>query len=131
MEALKTKMSYYIPERKSILRQQYRTSIGIMSEILQIVMDAGRQGVIVSEVARKANLSHKVTVEYCHKLSGALIIETARTKRNHIFIITSKGIDFVHAFKRFLETVQEMNLQCLAKNFGIPSETLGLLTTVN
>ncbi len=112
MENLKTAMSYNMLERKHIVRQQYRTSIGIMSEILQIIMDAGMNGVIVSELARKANLSHNTTVEYCQKLIGASLVESARTQKNYIFIVTTKGMEFFREFKLFRETAQELNLRC-------------------
>ena len=111
MKISKTHMSYKI-EENPVVRQQYRTSIGIMSEILQIIMDGGMEGVMVSELARKANLSHRATVDYCEKLMGASLLESVRTERNYIFIVTVKGIEFFREFKRFQETVQEMNLRC-------------------
>ncbi len=104
-------MSFNMFTRKSISKQQYRTSMGILSEILQIIMDGGIEGVIVSEISRKANLSHNVTVENCQKLINACLIESARKGRNYIFVITTKGIEFFREFRRFQDIAQEMNLR--------------------
>jgi hypothetical protein len=38
-------------------KQQYRSEMGIMGDILDVTMDGGRSGVIVSAISRKANSS--------------------------------------------------------------------------
>ncbi|MGI0069224.1 MAG: winged helix-turn-helix domain-containing protein, partial [Nitrosopumilaceae archaeon] len=111
MTSLKTEMEFNIP-RKPALKQQYRTSMGILSEIMQIIMDAGMEGVIVSELSRKSNLSYSAAVENCQKLIDASLIGSTRKGRNYIFVITSKGIEFFREFKRFQEITNGMNLRC-------------------
>jgi len=39
-------------------KQQYRSEMGIMGDILDVTIDGGQSGVIVSAISRKANLSH-------------------------------------------------------------------------
>jgi predicted transcriptional regulator len=112
MENLKTEMSFGMFSRKPALKHQYRTSMGILSDILQIIIDAGMQGVIVSEIARKANLSYTTTVENCQKLTNASLMKSFRRGRNYIFAFTPKGMEFFREFKRFQEITQEMNLRC-------------------
>ena len=111
MTSLKTEMEYDI-QRKPVLKQQYRTSMGILSEIMQTIMDAGIQGVMVSELSRKSNLSYRATVENCQKLVSASLIGEIRKGRNYIFVITPQGIEFFREFKRFQEITCEMNLRC-------------------
>jgi len=111
MTSLKTEMTFDA-SRKPNMKQQYRTSMGILSEIMQILMDAGMDGVMVSELSRKSNLSYNATVENCQKLIGASLIESSRKGRNYIFVITPKGIEFFREFKRFQEFTSEMNLKC-------------------
>jgi len=111
MTSLKTEMEYGI-QRKSGIKQHYRTSMGILSEIMQIIMDAGIQGVMVSELSRRSNLSYSATVENCQKLIVASLIESTRRGRNYIFVITPQGIEFFREFKRFQEITTEMNLRC-------------------
>ncbi len=112
MENLKTEMSFDMSSRKPALKQQYRTSLGILSDILQIIIDAGMEGVMVSEISRKANLSYTTTVENCEKLTNACLMKSTRKGRNYIFAITPEGIEFFREFKRFQEITQEMNLRC-------------------
>ena len=116
MESLKTEISFDMYARKPILRQpilkqQYRTHMGIMSEILQIIMDNGIEGAIVSEISRKANLSYYTTVENCQKLINSSLVESARKGRNYVYVITTKGIEFFRELKKFQEITQEMNLR--------------------
>ena len=93
MTNLKTEMAFAV-SRKPILKP-YRTSMGILSEIMQIIMDAGMEGVMVSELSRKSNLSYNATVDNCQKLVIASLVETFRRGRNCIFVITPKGIELL------------------------------------
>lgn len=106
----KTEMAFDTPRRPVL--KPYRTSMGILSEILQILMDAGMEGVMVSELSRKSNLSYNATVDNCQKLITASLIADSRKGRNYMFVITQKGIEFFQEFKRFQEFTNEMNLRC-------------------
>jgi len=106
-------MSSNMSARKSVLKQQYRTPMGIMSEILQITMDGGIEGVIVSEISRKANLSNNATVEICKKLISGGLIKSERKGRNYIFVITTEGMEFFHEFKRFQGIAQRAESEIL------------------
>jgi len=111
MSSLKTEMEFNSVQ-KTIPKHQYRTSMGILSEILQIIMDAGMEGVMVSELSRRSNLSYRVTVENCQKLIDASLIESIRRGRNCLFAITPQGIGFFREFKKFQEITCQMNLRC-------------------
>ena len=111
MEHLKTEISFDMYARQPILKQQYRTPLAIMSEVLQIIMDAGISGAIVSEISRKGNLSYYTTVEKCQKLISASLVESVRKERNNVYVITTKGIVFFRELKKFEEITQEMNLR--------------------
>ena len=52
-------------------KQQYRSEMGIMGDILDVTMDGGQRGVIVSAISRKANLSHYAVLDKCEKLINA------------------------------------------------------------
>ena len=92
-------------------KQQYRTDLGIISEILSVTMDRGRQGAIISSIARRANLSHYAVIEKCQKLIDAKLVETKNNNRNHTYIITEKGVYFFQQLQKFLETVQEVKIR--------------------
>ncbi len=85
--------------------------MGIMADILGVTMDAGTQGVIVSAISRRANLSHYAVLEKCQKLINAGLVESLRDNRNRLFVVTEKGIRFFQEFQRFQNIVQAMNLR--------------------
>src|SRR5574340_1729100 len=89
------------------LRHQYRTSLGITLDILQTCMDAGVNGILVSRVSQKANLSHNAVVNNCQRLVDAGMVSTSRIKRKYIFTITEKGIRFFYELEKFQDTIKE------------------------
>lgn len=94
------------------LKQQYRSEIGIVSEVLQIAMDHGVQGTIISSIARRANLSHYTAMEKCQKLINFGLMESREDKKSRYFIVTEKGIHFYHEMQKFLEIAQEIKIRC-------------------
>lgn len=99
--------TYRIPMSK----QQYRSEMGIIADILGVTMDGGMQGVIVSAISRRANLSHYAVLEKCQKLIDAGLVQSMKDNRNRLFVITEKGIRFFQEFQRFQTIVQSMNLR--------------------
>ena len=96
---------------QSMSKQQYRSEMGIMGDILDVTADGGRGGVIVSAISRKANLSHYAVLDKCEKLVEAGLVESVKNDRNRVFLITEKGILFFQEFKRFQGLVESMNLR--------------------
>ncbi|MGB9124263.1 MAG: winged helix-turn-helix domain-containing protein [Nitrosotalea sp.] len=94
------------------MKQQYRSELGIVSEILQITMDCGLQGAIISSIARRANLSHYTAMEKCQKLLDFGLMESRIEKKSRSFVITEKGIQFYHQMQKFLEIAQEIKIRC-------------------
>jgi predicted transcriptional regulator len=94
------------------MKQQYRSELGIVSEILQVTMDCGLQGAIISSIARRANLSHYTAMEKCQKLLDFGLMEARIEKKSRSFVITEKGIQFYHQMQKFLEIAQEIKIRC-------------------
>lgn len=92
-------------------KQSYRTGTGIILEILDVVKDRGMQGAKISEIARKANLSHYVTLEKCEKLKDIELLKSIPDKRNRMYMITEKGIMFYQRIEEFLETVKSIGIR--------------------
>lgn len=95
----------------SYSRHQYRTTLGITLDILQTCMDAGINGILVSRVSQKANLSHNAAVNNCQRLVDAGMINTVRIKRKYIFTITEKGIRFFYKLEKLQDTIKEINIR--------------------
>ena len=85
--------------------------MGIMGDILDVTADGGRDGIIVSAISRKANLSHYAVLDKCEKLVEAGLVESVKNNRNRVFQITEKGLGFFQEFKRFQTLVESMNLR--------------------
>jgi predicted transcriptional regulator len=100
--------SYY---RECMSKQQYRSEMGIIADILGVTMDGGTQGVIVSAISRMANLSHYAVLDKCQKLIDAGLVNSRKDERNRLFVITEKGIRFFQEFRRFQDLVLAMNLR--------------------
>jgi predicted transcriptional regulator len=96
---------------KSFLKQQYRSSLGISGDILQACMNAGIEGILISKISQRANLSHTTAIENSRKLIDAGMIKSVRNKKNYIFIITEKGIKFFQEFQKFQDVVKEINIR--------------------
>jgi len=92
-------------------KQQYRSEMGIMGDILDVTAEGGRNGVIVSAISRRANLSHYAVLDKCEKLVSAGLVESVKNDRNRVFLLTTKGLEFFQEFKRFQNLVESMNLR--------------------
>jgi predicted transcriptional regulator len=95
----------------SMSKQQYRSEMGIMGDILDVTMDGGQSGVIVSAISRRANLSHYAVLDKCEKLINAGLMQSERKDRNRFFRITDKGLDFIQEFQKFQNLIESMNLR--------------------
>jgi len=93
------------------MKQQYRSDLGIISEVLQVTMDCGMQGAIISSIARRANLSHYTAMEKCQKLIDFGLMEFRIDKKSRSFVITEKGIQIYHEIQKFLEIAQEIKIR--------------------
>jgi predicted transcriptional regulator len=80
-------------------KQQYRSEMGIISDVLGVTMDYGKQGAIISSISRRANLSHYTASEKCKKLADFGLIESVNDKKNRAYTITEKGIQFFRKCK--------------------------------
>ena len=75
--------------------------MGIMGDILDVTMEGGRNGVIVSAISRRANLSHYAVLDKCEKLVTAGLVNSVKNDRNRVYMMTEKGVKFFQEFQRF------------------------------
>ena len=93
-------------------KQEYRSEIAILGEILNTTLNGGRDGVLASTISRQANLSHYTVLKKCDKLIAAGILELVQEGRNRFFVVSERGIVFFNEFKRFHAMVTSLNLKC-------------------
>jgi predicted transcriptional regulator len=85
--------------------------MGIIGDILDVTIQGGRKGVIISTISRKANLSYYAVLDKCERLISAGLVESTKNDRNRVFMITEKGMNFFQEFRRFESLVKSMNLR--------------------
>ncbi len=96
--------------QESVIKQN-RSQMAIIGDILDVTMQGGRKGVIVSTISRKANMSYYAVLDKCERLISAGLVESTKNDRNRIFRITEKGLQFFQEFRRFQSLVESMNLR--------------------
>ncbi len=80
----------------------------MISDILHVTVDCSRQGVIISTISRRTNLSHYTAIEKCQKLVEFGLMTSTSDKRNRTFTITEKGMKFFQEMQKFIEKSNEM-----------------------
>lgn len=96
---------------KSFVKTPYRSEMGIISDVLDTIMEGGMHGVIASTLSRRANLSYNTLAEKCKKLVDAGLIRSARAERKVLFKITEKGIWFFRELQKFEEFATQINVR--------------------
>lgn len=87
-------------------KQQYRSAIQIVNEIMQVIVNGGREGVSISIIARAVGIGHKYLVEKCQKLVDADLLreETGHKKRR--YYVTEDGIQFLVMLSKYNSIIQ-------------------------
>jgi len=93
------------------LKCTYRSEIDILRDILTVTQEEGQNGIIVSALSRKANLSHYATVDKCDRLIEAELMKMTIDTRKKIFVLTEKGRLFFEELKKFRNLMESMKLK--------------------
>jgi predicted transcriptional regulator len=88
----------------------YRTSMQIVSDLLTVTEQSGVNGINVTSLLTKANLSHSRLGKFLNNLTGAGLINRIEFDGKNVFVITSKGRQYMESYKNF---------QNLADSFGL------------
>jgi predicted transcriptional regulator len=110
---LKTPSSILLvsPKRKINDSKKNRTRIRSLGDVLQVIREAGLDGIVISNISRKANLSHNPTVEHCSKLISAGLIKLTVVDKRQVYVITQKGQEFFREYQNFQSLVEPLNLK--------------------
>jgi predicted transcriptional regulator len=88
----------------------YRNSYQITEDILDVVSYSGMQGVSITPLIRKSNLSHKRMLGFIGKLTQSNLVNKIEINGKTTFIITEKGRIYLDEYKKFSN---------MANNFGL------------
>ncbi|MGH9999031.1 MAG: winged helix-turn-helix domain-containing protein [Nitrosopumilaceae archaeon] len=82
----------------------------IVSDLLTVTEQSGVSGINVTSLLTKANLSHSRLGKFLNNLTGAGLINRIEFDGKNVFVITSKGRQYLESYKHF---------QNLADSFGL------------
>ncbi|MBI5146451.1 MAG: transcriptional regulator [Thaumarchaeota archaeon] len=92
-------------------KQKYRSEIGIILDILNLLESSGQNGVIVSAISRTANVSNNSVNQRCQKLVKGGFITHERNSKNCKYTITEKGIEFAVILRQFAYTARLLDIR--------------------
>ncbi|MBI5146445.1 MAG: winged helix DNA-binding protein [Thaumarchaeota archaeon] len=92
-------------------KQKYRSEIGIVLDILNLLESGGQDGVIISAISRTANESYNSVNQRCQKLVKGGLITHERNSKNCRYAITEKGIKFAAVLRQFADTVKLLDIR--------------------
>jgi len=82
----------------------YRNSVRIVGDVLRIADESGLTGVNLTSLLRKANLSYGRLSNVATRLMQAGLIDEQVQEGQRIYLITSRGRDYLHKYQQF-ETI--------------------------
>ena len=88
-----------------------RNSMQIMSEVLENVVSAGTEGIVITRIIQKSNLSHPRLQKLIQNLTGSELINKIECNGKFTFVITEKGKLFLEEYKKFSDFAGSFGLE--------------------
>ena len=89
----------------------YRNSMQIMSEVLENVVSAGTEGIVITHIIQKSNLSHPRLQKLIQNLTGSELINKIECNGKFTFVITEKGRLFLEEYRKFSDFAGSFGLE--------------------
>jgi predicted transcriptional regulator len=89
----------------------YRNSVMIVGDVLRIADESGMSGVNLTSLLRKANLSYGRLSSVATRLMQAGLIDEQVQEGQRIYMITSRGRDYLQKYKQFTAAVESFGLK--------------------
>lgn len=84
-----------------IPKMTYRNSLQIMTSVLDNMSNAGMDGLTVSQIILKSNISHSRLQKLVHNLSSSGLVTKIEYEKKQTFVITEKGRLLLQEYKKF------------------------------
>ena len=89
----------------------YRNSVKIVGDVLRIASESGAGGVNLTSLLRKANLSYGRLSSVAAKLMEAGLMDEQVQEGQRIYVITSRGRDYLNKYQQFAEVADSFGLK--------------------
>ena len=92
-------------------KTQYRNSTQIVCTLLDVTQDAGQDGIAITRMCRKANLSHGRLKNFLNNLTSSGLMNEITYDGKNAFVVTPKGVHLLNEYKKFHEFVGSFGLE--------------------
>jgi|TARA_B100000470_G_C19505498_1_gene265079 predicted transcriptional regulator len=94
-----------------LTKTTYRNSTRIVCDLLTITQCTDRNGIAVTSLCQKSNLSHGRLQNFLTTLTGSGLINQIKFDGKNTFVITEKGKLFLEEYKKFHEFASSFGLE--------------------
>ena len=95
----------------SSVEKKYRNSTQITCDLLTVTQDSGQNGIAVTALCQKGNLSHSRLRNFLSRLAGSGLVNQIEYDGKNTFVITEKGRLFLEEYTKFHEFVGSFGLE--------------------
>ena len=89
----------------------YRNTTQILSDVLLITDSGDRNGVAVTKLCHKANISHGRLKKLLGKLTETGLINEIEYDGKHTFVVTPRGKMFLDQYKQFADFAESYGVE--------------------
>ena len=89
----------------------YRNSSQIVADLLTTTKQYGQEGIKITHLLRKANLSHLRLAKFVENLTGAGLNNRIEYDGKNTFVITPKGRQYLESYEKFLDFSESFGLE--------------------
>ncbi len=90
---------------------KYRSSTQIMTCILETTAQKGREGIKITELLTKANVSHPRIMPMLHKFTQSGLMNEIVFDGKNTWILTEKGLMYLQEYKKFDDMAHSFGLE--------------------
>ena len=87
----------------SSVEKNYRNSTRIVCDLLTVTQNSGQNGIAVTSLCQKGNLSHSRLRNFLSRLTGSGLVNKIEYDGKNTFVITEKGRLFLEEYTKFHE----------------------------
>jgi len=89
----------------------YRDSSQIVADLLTTTKQYGQEGIKITHLLRKANLSHSRLTKFVENLTWAGLINKIEYDGKNTFVITPKGRQYLESYEKFSDFAESFGLE--------------------
>ncbi len=89
----------------------YRNSTQIVADLLTATEQYGQEGIKITPLLTKANLSHSRITKFVENLTGAGLINKIEYDGKNTFVITPKGRQYLESYEKFTGFSESFGLE--------------------